>query len=158
VRFTADRSRYHDDVRSRATVPYLGGRRPVSITYETRVEPRPFFLSFGGGRTWDVRAFRMGVTLGAVVAPVELEETYEIIMDTESSWVQRAEGWGFGLESAVAFDYYTEARMTIFAELVGRLGSSTVHLDDPDWESINIPGERDVDFSGILLRLGVRWI
>ncbi len=158
LRATADRTRFHDDVRDRATIAYLGGRRPVSITYETRIEPRPFLFTIGVGRPWDIRAFRMGVTLGAVIAPVELEETYEIIMDTESNWVQRADGWGLGLESAVAFDYYTEARMTIYAELVGRLGSSTVHLDDPDWESINIPGERNVDFSGVILRLGVRWI
>jgi hypothetical protein len=158
VRTTLDRSQYHDDVRDRSTMMVLGGRHPVSLTYDTRTESRPFLFTFGAGRTWDIHALRMGVTLGTVVAPVELEETYEIILDTASKSVQRAEGWGIGLESAVSFDYYTDARMTLFTELVGRLGSTNVELDDPDWESINIPNERNVDFTGITLRLGVRWI
>ncbi len=158
VRTTADRSKFSDDVRDRSTVQYLGGRQPISITYETRVEARPMLFTIGGGRAWDVHAFRMGVTLGMVIAPVELEETYEIILDTSSKLTQRADGWGLGFESAVSFDYYTDARMTLFAEVVGRLGASTVHLDDPEWESVNIPGERQVDFSGVILRLGLRWI
>jgi hypothetical protein len=48
--------------------------------------------------------------------------------------------------------------MNLYAELIGRLGSAQAELENMDWESVSIPGERRIDFSGIALRLGVRWI
>lgn len=158
LRSSIDWTRTRADVRDRQTLSTLGGRRAVSLTFESRVRTDPFLFSFGVGRVFRFRSLRLGVSAGGVLAPVSLEEDYEIVLDTISKASTSASGVGAGLETVVALDYFTDARMNLVVELFGRLGSTTVNLDVEEREGTNVPGERGVDFSGIGLRLGVRWI
>ena len=146
------------DARHRTTLPYLGGRRPFSMLIETQVSSHPLLFSAGIGRAFLIRSFRVGVTASGILAPVRLEESYELRFDTPSKIEQDANGFGVGLELAGSIEMYTDARMNVLLELYGRAGSAGAELENPIYGSTNIPVERDIDFTGLGLRLGFRWI
>lgn len=158
ARGAAEWFRTKTDVRNRTTLPYLGGRRPLSMVIETQVSAHPLLFSAGIGRAFLVRSFRVGVTGSVVMAPVRLEETYELRFDTASKIEQDANGFGVGLELAGSIEMYTDARMNVLLELYGRAGSADAGLENPPFASTNIPDERNIDFTGLGLRLGFRWI
>ncbi len=158
LRAGADWSRTRTDVRDRKTVSTLVGRRPISFSFETRVDPDPFLFHAGVGRSFHVGPGRLGVSASGILAPMRIEETYEIVIDTTSEITTSASGVGVGGEAAASYDYFTDARMNLYAELFARLGSTTVRLDAPLRESELVPGERDIDFTGVGLRFGFRWI
>jgi len=150
--------RNHTDARSRTTLAYLGGRRPVSMSIETQVSSHPLLFSAGVGRAFAVSSFRVGVTASGILAPVRLEETYALRLDTESKMEQDANGFGMGMELAGSIEMYTDAKMNVLLEIYGRAGSAGVNLENPVFGSTNIPEERDIDFTGLGMRLGFRWI
>lgn len=158
ARAGAEWFRTKDDVRHRTTLAYLGGRRPLSMRIETEVASRPMLFSAGVGRAFYVRAFRAGVTGSAIVAPVRLEETFDLRFDTQAVSRTVARGIGLGLELAGSIEMYTDARMNLLVELYGRAGSTDVELEHPSWGGTNIPVERNIDFTGVGLRMGFRWI
>ncbi|HET9888446.1 MAG TPA: hypothetical protein VFR10_13145, partial [bacterium] len=98
------------------------------------------------------------VTASGILAPVRLEETYTLRMDTESKMEQDANGFGLGMELAGSIEMYTDAHMNVLLELYGRLGSAGVNLEHPEFGGPNIPEERNIDFTGLGMRLGFRWI
>jgi hypothetical protein len=158
LRGGVDWTRTREDVRDRETVTSLGGRRPVSMTFETRVNPDPFFFTAGAGRHYPIGPGRFAVSVSGILAPMRVEETYEIILDTSSKQTSAASGIGLGGELAASYDYFTDARMNLVAEFFARLGAAQVELDVPARESELVPGERRVDFTGVGVRLGFRWI
>lgn len=158
ARGTAEWFRTKTDVRYRTTLAYLGGRRPLSVTMETQVSSHPLLFSAGIGRAFLVHSYRVGVTASGILAPVRLEESYELRFDTPSKMQQDANGFGLGLELAGSIEMFTDARMNIVLELYGRAGSADADLENPVFGSTNIPVERDIDFTGLGLRMGFRWI
>jgi opacity protein-like surface antigen len=158
ARAAAEWFRNKSDARGRATIAYLGGRRPVSMSIDTQVSSHPLLFSAGIGRAFMVSSFRVGVTASGILAPVRLEETYTLRMDTESKMEQDANGFGLGMELAGSIEMYTDAHMNVLLELYGRAGSAGVNLEHPIFGSTNIPEERDIDFTGLGIRLGFRWI
>jgi hypothetical protein len=137
----------------------LGGRQrtPVSLSYESRVQTNPFFvtLGVGGARLHDAVRFAFSTSL--VVAPLKLEDTFEVFIETGTKSEVTSKGTGFGLEADFTVDYFTDVRTNLFAELFFRLGSTVVELEETWWESSFLPGRRRVDFDGIGIRLGLRW-
>jgi hypothetical protein len=147
------------DDRDLRTVPALGGaeRTPVSISYESRVRTRPFIFTPGIGRAWHSRAVRFAIAANAVIAPLKVEDFFNVYLDTEHDSEVSATGTGFGYGGTVTMDYLTDTNMTLFLEGFFRVGGTDVELDSSEWESPTVPGTRTVDFTGGGLRLGFRW-
>jgi hypothetical protein len=148
------------EVRDRRVIEVLGDRQPVSLTYRTRVGTAPLLTSVGLGWGAEGRRFRVGLAAGVAIAPVYVKDILQVVYFGEASTTTEieAKGTGVGLDAAVAIDYFTDVPMTLYLELFGRYGRTRVELEDDAWESTTIPGKRVVDFTGVGLRLGVRWI
>jgi hypothetical protein len=146
--------------RDRSFLVALGSRNrtAVSIRYRSRVQTRPLLISIGAGRSMEFTSVRVGVTGKAIVAPVSVRDDLVIFIDTESESTVNSTGTGLGLETTASIDYFTETRTTLFVEAFGRVGSAEVSLEPGYWESTILPGKRRVDFGGIGVRLGMRWI
>ena len=158
ARGAAEWFRTKTDVRNRSTLPYLGGRRPLSMIIETQVSAHPLLFTAGIGRAFPVASYRVGVTASGILAPVRLEESYELRFDTPSKIEQDANGFGLGVELAGSIEMFTDARMNIVLEVYGRAGSADADLENPPFASTNIPMERNIDFTGLGFRMGFRWI
>lgn len=158
LRFGADWSQFKADRRDRQVLEYLGGRRAVSIAISDRIVADPLIVTAGLGRSLDWHQVRFGFALSGLAAPLLVEENYDLFLDTVSEIQSRGEGTALGLEASVALDYYTDARMNLVVEVYGRLASGDVSLEPSSWQSSTLPPSRDVDLTGLGVRLGFRWI
>lgn len=149
------------NTRSSAVVGRLGGSGPrprISVAYESKVRTDPVLVSLGAGRAVMRRSVRFGFSGNLIIAPVRVEDVLEVAIDglpTESEVV--ASGTGLGLGANVSIDYFTDVRTTLYLDLFGRLGSTTVELEESWWESATLPRKRRIDFDGAGIRLGLRW-
>ena len=147
--------------RGSALVGRLGssGPRPrISVTYETKVRTAPVFVTLGGGRAATYESVRFGFSGNLIIAPVRVEDVLEIVVEgvgTESKVVSK--GTGLGFEANVSFDYFTDVRTTLYADVFARVGSTAVELEETWWESTSLPLKRRIDFDGLGLRVGLRW-
>ena len=136
-----------------------GSRTPVSLSYETKVQTRPVLAMAGIGTAREFTSIRIAFSGNLVIAPVRVTETVEVaIVDSATEIEVTATGVGTGLEIDAAVDYFTDTSTTLYLEAFWRTGSTDVDLDEMIWEGSSFPGTRRVDFDGIGIRLGLRWI
>jgi hypothetical protein len=155
----ADWTRVSFDDRDRQTIAFLGGsdRPAVSVSYTSRVETRPLVFAVGLGRAFHTQSVRYALAAQGIVAPLKVVDEFTVFIDEEHETRTEAAGVGFGGGGSFSADYLTETNMTLFVDLFFRIGAADVDLDNPAWESDNLPGTRRVDFTGGGIRLGVRW-
>lgn len=147
--------------RDRQFLAQLGSssRTPISVSYESQVQTRPFLIAIGGCAARELRSLRIGLAASGLIAPLRLVDLVQVgvverVIETEV--VSSGTGLGFELDASV--DYLTDVQTTLYLEAFWRLGSTTVKLEDDVWESDVFPGERSVDLDGFGIRLGLRWI
>jgi len=145
--------------RDLAYIGQLGSsdRTPVSLSYETKIRTNPVFVTLGAGRAFVRSAVRFGISANAIIAPLRVEDVIEVFIESETKSEVVAKGTGLGFEADFSIDYFTDVRTTLYVDVFGRLGSTTVALEEGYWESTSLPGKRRVDFDGAGLRLGFRW-
>ena len=147
------------EVRDRQVLEVLGDRQPVSLTYRTRVGTNPLVASLGLGWGAELTKVRLGLVTGMVIAPLYVRDVLQIYFGAAGNETEaEAKGTGIGLDTAFAIDYFTDVPMTLYLELFGRYGRTRVELEQQALESSNLPATRVVDFTGVGVRLGVRWI
>lgn len=149
------------DDRDRQFLSTLGGRSrtPISLTFESRVQTHPLLFGVGAGAARELTSVRFAISGNLLVVPVKVIDNVTLSVvesKTESEIVATGTGVGFELDGTV--DYLTDVRSTLFAEAFWRVGSTTVELENRIWESSAFPGKRDIEFDGIGIRLGLRWI
>ncbi len=147
------------EARDRRVLEVLGDRQPVSLTYRTRVGTSPLVASFGLGWGAELTKVRLALAAGMVVAPLTVTDVLQVYFGAAGTETEvEAKGTGIGLDTAFTIDYFTDVPMTLFLELFWRYGRTRVELENEALESTTLPGERVVDFTGVGLRLGARWI
>lgn len=161
LRGQADWTRLKFDDRHRESLAELGApsRDGFSLFYESKVKSRPLIFAVGGGVAHETRSLRFGLFGNLVIAPVELEDTVVLAREqAETTTHLTSTGTGTGFETNLGIDWFTEVRTNLFLEVFWRVGSTTVKLDQGDWESSLFPGERRIDLDATGLRVGFRWI
>lgn len=153
-------TRFQWQDRDRQFLSALGGRdrTPVSVSYRSTVRTNPVFGTLALGRAFELESVRIGVSAGAVLAPVKMEDELEVHLGDTTKTTVTSEGTGIGFEVGASVDQFTDVRTTIFLELFYRYGATDVELTEAYWESSLLPGVRRVDFSGGGIRLGFRFI
>jgi hypothetical protein len=116
-------------------------------------------FALGGGVARELRSIRVGLFGNVLIAPLQLEDTVVLTREQSESETKRTStGTGTGFEANLGIDWFTDVRTNLFLELFWRVGSTTVSLDQGDWESSLYPGERRIDLDATGLRAGFRWI
>jgi hypothetical protein len=136
-----------------------GSRTPISLSYESKVQTRPVLDTDRLGTARELSSVRLAISGNLVIAPVRLTDLVEAAIvesSTETELVSSGVGKGFAI--AFSADYFTDTRSTLYVETFWRTGSTTVELEDSVWEGSTFPGRRRIDFDGVGIRLGLRWI
>lgn len=161
LRTQVEWTRLKFDDRDLRSIAALGSRArtPFSVGYESKVRSKPLLFAVGTGAAQEFRAVRVALSGNALIAPVELQEDVTIALrENETDTRVTASGTGLGFELQASIDYFTEVHTTVFIDAFWRNGSTTVSLDNAVWESSSFPGKRRIDFDGIGIRIGMRWI
>jgi hypothetical protein len=161
ARAQADWTRLKWDDRDRQSLAELGApsRDGFSLAYESRVKTRPLMYAVGAGVARELTSIRVGLSGSLLIAPVEVEDNIVLARgqsETETNLTSSGTGTGFGLNLGI--DWFTEVNTNLFVDLFWRTGSTTVALDQADWESSLVPGKRRVDLDATGIRVGFRWI
>ncbi|MDP6529965.1 MAG: hypothetical protein QF819_03005 [Gemmatimonadota bacterium] len=138
----------------------LGGAvDDLSVGSRTLIRTHPFFFTLGVGAAFDFREVRFALSTSGVLGRMRVTDTQENYLNQERYLHETtSKGHGFGIESTFTIDYYTNPDNTLFLEFFRRDGSATVELQEREWESSFLPWKRAVDFDGVGVRLGLRWI
>jgi hypothetical protein len=147
--------------RDAASFPELGGGVAlVSLEYETEVRARVALVTLGVERTHLFRDTAIAWGAGAVFAPIRVRDRVVDHLRGEASEGDRetfATGWGIGLEVGATWEYLLDGGTSLFLEGFYRNGSARVTLDVPAFDGTLTPSEREVEFTGPGIRLGMGW-
>jgi hypothetical protein len=162
ARVQGEWTRFESEVRSgKSQLELGGGDHFVSVGYTTRVETRFFLGTIGVQRASHLGPIVLSWGGGIVIAPIRIEDEVDNWIDTETSAAKQkttASGVGVGLDLTVTVDYLLEGSNTIFVDTFYRNGSTSVELDQVEQDGAFTPGVREVEFSGVGVRLGLRWL
>ena len=161
LRAQADWTRMKFDDRYRESLAELSApsRDGFSLAYETRVKTRPFMYALGAGVARELTSIRIGLFGNLLIAPLELEETVVLAREqSETDTQMTSSGTGTGFSANLGIDWFTDVRTNLFLDLFWRTGSTSVSLDQPEWESSLFPGKRRIDLDAAGIRVGFRWI
>jgi hypothetical protein len=162
ARVQGEWTRFESDARAGKTQLELGGGDHfVSVGYTTKVETRFFLGTIGVQRASHLGPIVLSWGSGIVIAPLRVEDEVNNWLDAETSAAKQqttASGVGVGLDLTVTVDYLLEGSNTIFVDTFYRNGSTSVDLDQVEQDGSFTPGVREVEFSGVGVRLGLRWI
>ena len=161
VRLHGEWMRFKVTDRSSRAVPELGdGFNQVSVGYETTVQANPLVGTLGLQRTFIYKGAAISLGGGAVFVPVKVTDSVENWVEGQSAEAQQiieSSGFGVGLDLTATVDYLLGGSSTLYLEGFYRNGSSTAETDDPALSGSFVPTKREVEFSGVGLRLGMRF-
>jgi hypothetical protein len=135
------------------------GSRFISVGYETEVQTRPLIGSVDLGYTFWVAGAPVSLSVGTVLAPLKVVDTYEDWIDGETSienHERESTGFGVGVVGTLSTGYFA-GTTDLFLEFFYRDGSTQVEIDEPAMERPLLARKREIEFTGGGVRLGLRF-